>query len=47
MEQPDIMSSHNPENLVKITITTNIGNKTSSTIRFALLHARLVKIKMT
>ena len=45
MEQPCIMSSHNPENLVNITATNKIGNKTSSTIRLATLKARSVKNK--
>ena len=44
-EQLHIMSSHNLENLVNITITNKIGNKTSSTIRLATLNARSVKNK--
>ena len=44
-EQPHITSSCNPENLVNITITNKIGNKTASTIRLATLNARSVKNK--
>ena len=45
MEQPYITSSHNPDNLINITITNKIGNKTASTIRLATLNAWSVKNK--
>ena len=45
MEQPCKTSSCNPDNLINITITNKIGNKTASTIKLATLNARSVKNK--
>ena len=45
MQQPCITSNHNPDNLISITITNKIGNKTASTIRLATLNAQPVKNK--
>ena len=45
MEQPCTTSSHNPDNLISITMINKIGNKTASTIRLATLNAHSVKNK--
>ena len=45
MEQPCKTSSHNPDNLINITITNKIGNKTASTIQLATLNVQTVKNK--
>ena len=45
MEQPCITSNHNPDNLLNITITNKIRNKTDFTIRLTTLNAQSVKNK--
>ena len=44
-EQPCKTSSHNPDNLINITVTNKIGNKTASTIKLATLNSQSVKNK--